>query len=43
MPVIHMLDKVVVTTPVVRAKPEDGVIKRARLKGCAMVWTRPHK
>ncbi len=38
-----MLDKVVATTLIVRAKPEDDVMKRARSKGCAMVWTRPNK
>ncbi len=38
-----MLDKVVTTTPIVRAKPEDDAMKRARSKGCTMVWTRPHK
>ncbi len=43
MLVIHMLDKMVVTTPIVRAKPKDEVMKRAWSKGCAMVWTRPHK
>ena len=43
MLVIHMLGKVVATTPIVRAKPENYVISRARPKVCAMVWTRPDK
>ncbi len=38
-----MLEKVTVTTPIVRAKSEDYAMKRARSKGCAMVWTRPNK
>ncbi len=43
MLVVHMLDKALATTPIVRAKPEDYVINRARPKVCAMVWTRPNK
>ena len=43
MLVIHMLDKVVETTPIVRAKTEDYAIIRARPKFYALVWTRPKK
>ena len=43
MLVTHVLDKVVVTTPIVRTKPEDDAMKRARSKGCTTVWTRPHE
>ncbi len=38
-----MLNKVVVTSPIVRAKSEDDAMKRARSKGCTMVWTRLNK
>ena len=37
---IHMLNKVMVGIPMVRAKPEDYRANKVRPKVCVIVWTR---